>query len=653
MRNPVNLATASIWTALLLAIGPTPSIAQTPELLVDLGEQSAIWDLDDIGGTLFFSGGEQSTGIELWVSDGTPGGTHLVADIYPGDSGSHPAHLADLGGVCLFRAWGIDSSVGEELWRSDGTAAGTWMVRDLNPNGHSAPSYLYTWNGAVYFTAISGPYGQEIHKSDGTEAGTVVVHDTWPGSGSGGAEHFQAAGGILYFESSDDTHGKELWRTDGTDAGTWMVKDINPSGHSLPNELIEFNSMLFFVANDYDYGAGGRELWKSDGTEAGTVMVMDIYPGANSSPAALCVFNGELYFGADDGVHGQELWKSDGTEAGTVLVKDINSYGDAIVNGLTVVGAELFFAAKNSWSYDMELWKTDGTEAGTVRVKDIQPGLSGSSPDWITDYNGLAYFHADDGTHGKELWKSDGTEAGTVLVDDFNPGSESSIVSDEIRVAGGKLYFALRTRNLSNNIVHQLWMIDDGGVSAPQNFAVHYTGSGNQLNWSSGGTKQYTHYRVYRDEDPEFVPEPGNLVHTTVDTEWFDSAGAYGHHYKLTAADDQGGESDPLSPTTMTGVGTENGPVRFWLGPNTPNPFNPFTTIRYELPTAARVNLRVFDLGGRLVRVLRNQELESRGTHEALWDGRDLSGRDVGAGVYIYQLDAGRFSETRRMTLVK
>jgi len=86
---------------------------------------------------------------------------------------------------------------------------------------------------------------------------------------------------------------------------------------------------------------------------------------------------------------------------------------------------------------------------------------------------------------------------------------------------------------------------------------------------------------------------------------------------------------------------------------NYPNPFNPATTIRFELQIASSVRLSIYDLKGRVVRVLASGDALDRGRHEYRWNGRDDSGNQVAAGVYFYRLDAGGFTETKRMALVK
>ena len=95
------------------------------------------------------------------------------------------------------------------------------------------------------------------------------------------------------------------------------------------------------------------------------------------------------------------------------------------------------------------------------------------------------------------------------------------------------------------------------------------------------------------------------------------------------------------------------GPRRYLLHACHPNPFNPRTVIRYELPQRSPVTLRIFDNRGRLVTILRHGEEEGPGITDVPWDGTDNTGRIVASGVYFYRLDASGFSATRRMVLLK
>ena len=103
----------------------------------------------------------------------------------------------------------------------------------------------------------------------------------------------------------------------------------------------------------------------------------------------------------------------------------------------------------------------------------------------------------------------------------------------------------------------------------------------------------------------------------------------------------------------VSGVGDGAGvPLVSRLHANYPNPFNPRTTIKYELNKTGSVELAVFDVGGRLVKRLVNRTVAA-GIHETVWEGRDAVGRQASTGVYFFRLKTDDTIETKRMTLVK
>ncbi|MCX6160769.1 MAG: T9SS type A sorting domain-containing protein [Ignavibacteriae bacterium] len=98
---------------------------------------------------------------------------------------------------------------------------------------------------------------------------------------------------------------------------------------------------------------------------------------------------------------------------------------------------------------------------------------------------------------------------------------------------------------------------------------------------------------------------------------------------------------------TVTGVENNSTPVKFKLYDNYPNPFNPATTIKYDLAERTYVMLQIFDNAGRLVETLQNG-YQTAGVHEKTFEGNNLS-----SGIYYYKLSAGNNVETRKMVLVK
>ena len=93
-------------------------------------------------------------------------------------------------------------------------------------------------------------------------------------------------------------------------------------------------------------------------------------------------------------------------------------------------------------------------------------------------------------------------------------------------------------------------------------------------------------------------------------------------------------------------------PITYNLYNAYPNPFNPTTTIRYDLPLGTDVNLVVFDILGREIRTLVNKKQEA-GFKSVKWNGRNDMGQTVSAGMYFYRIQAGSFSKVQKMVMLK
>lgn len=110
-----------------------------------------------------------------------------------------------------------------------------------------------------------------------------------------------------------------------------------------------------------------------------------------------------------------------------------------------------------------------------------------------------------------------------------------------------------------------------------------------------------------------------------------------------------------LTPDVLTAIDTDprvNHPQKFSLRQNFPNPFNPSTTIAYQLSRASQVVLSIYNIRGQRVRVLQNA-FRQPGEHVVEWDGRNDAGQIVTSGVYFYQLQAENFRQRRKMVLLR
>ena len=115
-------------------------------------------------------------------------------------------------------------------------------------------------------------------------------------------------------------------------------------------------------------------------------------------------------------------------------------------------------------------------------------------------------------------------------------------------------------------------------------------------------------------------------------------------------SDDCDNFSISLAPTSVAGPPSQ--PRGLMLHPNFPNPFNPETTIRYEMPDGGSVYLAIYNQLGQKVRTLVNAS-QAPGIHSVTWDGRDSAGGQVASGVYLYFLRSGTFSQSRKMLLLR
>jgi ELWxxDGT repeat protein len=469
--------------------GPRKDIRVTPNAFAGLEPAH----IAGHGSIAFFAGRSDAHGVELWKSDGTPAGTALVADIWPGaevlgketTGSSNPADIQSVGGLVYFMA--DDGNSGLEVWRSDGTAAGTFLLKDIAPG--RAGSVMTTADGFrvhpvggfVLFPADDIDHGREWWRTDGTPAGTAMVVDLCPGPCSGldfgpGA----VFDGLLYFSGEGASFDRELWRTDGTAAGTMLVANIDPVGEGTPYFLTAAQSMLFFTAFDQ---AHGGELWATDGTAAGTRLVKDISPGpASSVPALMTAVGDRVFFRGSDPASGYEPWTSDGTAAGTRLVADIapgptHSYpwsfvtlgvkacftAEYVLNQREVFctdgGAPTLLVDSQGAAQDLlvhqgqivftatlantrRLWWSDGTAAGTRPVGSVNPTYPPYEPASVGNRVFLAGYASSFFSYEIELWASDGTDGGTAQVLDVasvssNPHSLTSTGDRVVFAADG------------------------------------------------------------------------------------------------------------------------------------------------------------------------------------------------------------------------
>ncbi|MEJ7586837.1 MAG: T9SS type A sorting domain-containing protein [Ferruginibacter sp.] len=524
------------------------SLAGTMQLSATIKFISSLGSTVFQNGRLIFAGTTPATGAELFVTDGTPGGTTLLADIYPGTPSSSPEDdVAVLNSYIYFTA--ERPAEGRELWRTDGTPGGTTFVKDVlaGPVGsNSAGNYELTSTGTyLLFAARTPASGIELFRSDGTNAGTVLLKDI--NTGSAGADSsnprlFYQFNNTVLFLATDANNGEEVWRTDGTSGGTTILADINPGAASstgielLPgvtfsifNSFHTFNNRVFFTAYN---GTSSGQVWGTDGTTANTSLLKDIVPGQSLSFIVLADavnYPNKFIFPVADQTGRSELWQSDGTPGGTVLFRaftpttqdntlPVNLVPYAFAGGLPMralyQGNKFFFVAPSA-STGYELWISDGvdgTATHTNIVRDINPGI----PDGVVLEN-LSYayttaglfFAADNGVNGLELWRSDGTTAGTNMVADIITGMPGSEPAVDFFIVNGKVLF--KANNGDNVDEWDLYAVDGTFTPLPvklTDFTVTPKSADAILNWRTSyelNSKDFTVQRSFDGQNFENI----------------------------------------------------------------------------------------------------------------------------------------------------
>ena len=248
-------------------------------------------------GHLFFSLSNGSSGAEPWVSDGTPAGTTLLADIAPEptQAGSNPGSFFAFQNQLYFTA--NDGVFGQPLWHSGGSSTGTHPVAGLTSSLlGSAPQYLFAaGNTLMFFAKDTTNASSYLWRYDPTsQSVTEILAASLPYTCNTSQPSATASlGGVTFFPAYGPG-SVQPWRTDGTVSGTTQLAALTPGGYgSGPCSLVTSGGKIFFISLGIGAQAG-YWLWASDGTSAGTVPLALVSPTTPPTPAALMAYGGSV-----------------------------------------------------------------------------------------------------------------------------------------------------------------------------------------------------------------------------------------------------------------------------------------------------------------------------------------------------------------------
>ncbi|GMU66677.1 MAG: hypothetical protein AMXMBFR36_29510 [Acidobacteriota bacterium] len=376
-------------------------------------------------------------GTEPWISDGTPAGTEILANIAPGSIDPEARLLGTSSTHAVFVAWHPVSGR-DAIWATDGTAAGTLAIFDEGEDREPLPVWgVGSLPGAVLWAMVQREGVTELWKSDGTRAGTRRIEPIGSPAFPGGCFSYGgvAALGRVWF-CGQDSRGGELWVSDGTPTGTFRVRDLRPGPRSgRPSAFTAAEGRIYFLATR---NGETSEVWTSDGTPEGTRPVFgDAIPDPSivGSSTILGSVGSRLLFERIEEPNRRHLWSTDGTPEGTVrlLPGYEGNYEWETAGSALQVGPRAVFAYRTG-KFGYEPWVSDGTEEGTSLLADLASGPADGFRSRLVRGHDGAYFCSffDD-----QLRRTDGTPEGTVVVASIYPCSG---FSSGVALAGTTLF---------------------------------------------------------------------------------------------------------------------------------------------------------------------------------------------------------------------
>jgi len=198
------------------------------------------------------------------------------------------------------------------------------------------------------------------------------------------------------------------------------------------------------------------------------------------------------------------------------------------------------------------------------------------------------------------------------------------------------------------------YSLDNIAPGVPTGLMATILETGIHLSWDISPDDDFQYFNLEISSTADFSDY---LTVETVDTAYLDTDYEIDVtvYYRLIAYDDAGNSSEYSVAIDVMVLWADLGiaiPDEFAIHQNYPNPFNPVTTIKYDLPENSQVQITIYDMLGRKVRTLVSG-FENAGFNAVQWQGKNDFGRSVGAGVYICQIQAGDFLQTRKMILLK
>ena len=489
----------------------------------------------------------------------------------------------------------------------------------------SRVDHLHVWDGklivAGHITTAGGVPVKNIAMWDGTQ--WAAIGDGWRYV-SGLAT---LNGQLAVFGLRPDSTESEIGVWDGS---SWVrITDVTHNGFCVFNGKVY---QTYFEWPGYPFGTSYCDLLELDGTQWWIVKTW--YGEYHQEASGLTVIAGELFVNVYHPSHWSSTQSWDGvlwTEYGWSGLREV--VGFAKVNGV-------LYAAGYWPGYDAGVRYWDGNRWRSIFYSDTCYPVRA-----LIAFNGelvMAGYLSRCGLPATGIVSWSGGEWHS-FDGDLNNGVHALAVYNGKLVAGGVFTEA---GGMPVGLIAEY--LGPGMAIAISYFSAGRSSDGVALSWRIAADEMFDGFHIYRTDADGFESRLTPSILPASTRSFIDRTAEPGNRYSyvLVAVGAEGGEvrSQPAE--------IELAPRIVELYQNTPNPFNPSTTIRFVVPERSRVVIDIFGPSGEKVRTLANS-IYAPGEWVTSWDGTDEAGSPVASGVYYYRMRIGDVTHSRKMVLVK
>jgi len=440
------------------------------------------------------------------------------------------------------------------------------------------------------------------------------------------AAHYGHGGGVIGFEVTEEGLLEQIWNSDTSvtgaaySSGTRIVQTGDLDGDGI-------GEVIFFRGRYYNDEKAGLYIYESDGTDNGFkepefFSIVDLGARFNFNGNAYINQLRVEYFTIDD-------VDNDGVEE-LIFASNGNSWvhdkTDTTATDTTAYGHSEDFFGILSATGDLQGLGGDLTAEFATSARDLDMGINNDGKDEIYASN---YYTGN-------VWQFVDTDGSPTNMLE----SECSIISDTTGATNIGATFGAAAGDFDGNGVDEVYF---GGTVGEKGDIIRYDGQ-SWFGWNTDTTAGGFVAKM----DVADLDADGNLeivtAHQSVPEE--DNA----HNWLIRVS--EFGDSTLARSTSIKEYNVIT-PEDYKLEQAYPNPFNPTTNIEYTLPLKKEISLIVYDILGHKVAELVNNKLQNAGSYKVLWDGKDLNGKYVSSGIYLYSLKFGNYSKTKRVTFIK